>query len=276
MSARSSPGIFNLPLEIRLEIYQELLCPSDGQPVQLYHDRQGKCASKQINASILQTNKQIYTEAVDILYGCNVFEINLATTVWHSCKGGRRYADDLNDPPPLIRRLWAPEASQELMTEDLLLPEDTNRDCCAQRHHHLGIIDVTCLQRLRHIRLTTSRGAIWAQGRHGYYFSHTGEAILEILYHLASASPTASNSILEFIVTPDWKTKYGIFGAGSSDITFPEKRRALQIASQLEAVKASRAVRVEEHVKSSATGKLERVDVNIERWIPFSVVNPGN
>ena len=275
MSLPHSRGLLDLPLEIRLEIYQELLCPNPTEPVRLYHDRQGKCAPKQIDASILQTNKQIYSETVDVLYGSNVFEISLATTVLHQCNRSR-YADSLKDPPALIRKPSTPEASKAIATSDLSLPEKKYRHDHAQRDHHPGIIDPACLQRMRHIRLTTSRGAIWAQGRHGYYFSHTGEAILEILYHLACASPTASKTILEFIVTPDWKTKYGIFGAGSSDITFHEKRRALQIASQLEGVKATRAVRVEECVKSLATGKLERVEVDIERWIPFSVVNPGN
>jgi hypothetical protein len=67
----TSLGFLNLPREIRDEIYG-LLFLAEGRIVYPSKSRAGSI-SEAIN--LLRTNKQIYSEAVEILYGQNMFQI---------------------------------------------------------------------------------------------------------------------------------------------------------------------------------------------------------
>ncbi|KAF4465212.1 hypothetical protein FALBO_7940 [Fusarium albosuccineum] len=60
-------GFLDLPVEIRLEIYDQLLRTAPYT----------KCGrpgpDHQVHASLLRANRQIHDEATDLLYGCNTF-----------------------------------------------------------------------------------------------------------------------------------------------------------------------------------------------------------
>lgn len=59
-SLQASPLLI-LPLELRAKIFEELLCPNPGRVYTLYHDRQGRQASFNIDPTILRVNEQIYS-----------------------------------------------------------------------------------------------------------------------------------------------------------------------------------------------------------------------
>ena len=73
--------LFTLPLKIRNKVYEELLSPDPATVHKLYHDRKGRSEALNIHPSILQVNRQVYSEALWILYSCNVFSIDLSTRV---------------------------------------------------------------------------------------------------------------------------------------------------------------------------------------------------
>ena len=70
-----------IPLELRTKIYKELLNPDPKRVYTLYHNRHGREASFNIDPTILRVNKQIYAEAILILYNTTSFRINLDTPV---------------------------------------------------------------------------------------------------------------------------------------------------------------------------------------------------
>ncbi|KAJ4141273.1 hypothetical protein NW768_000484 [Fusarium equiseti] len=60
-------GFLDLPVEIRLEIYDQLLITAP-------YTRCGRpCPEQKVHASLLRTNRQIHDEATDLLYGSNTF-----------------------------------------------------------------------------------------------------------------------------------------------------------------------------------------------------------
>lgn len=54
---------------------------------------------------------------------------------------------------------------------------------------------------------------------------------------------------LEITVVPDWRTKYGIFGAEKSDA--PDATTAVKILELIRGIKMKRAVSLEEKIKPS-------------------------
>ena len=196
-----------------------------------------------LHPAILRVNKRLYYETSDLLYNRNIFEIELATPVVRQCTGGQ-YPDSLPDPPDLIRNETDPKN----------MPEPD----------HPGFMYPGCLQRMRHIRLVTSRGAIWAQCMAGYYPSHMIGVILEILDILACEYSTPTSKSLEFNVKADWRTKHGIFAIKDTDA---KDWKVKEIARGLCRIKRTRVVHVEEKAMSPDTGKLEIKYIDIERLI---------
>jgi len=263
MAATQVSPIFALPLELRTKIYEELLCPNPTRVHTLYHDRQGREPSFNINPAILCVCTLAYDEAVSLLYCNNIFEIYLATSVVQQCTGGT-YPDSTPDPPPLLLKHAAtvePAGSQY----DLLPTRSSARAPIPYVElGSQGIIYIHCFQRLQPIRLVTSRGAIWGDSEGGLFFSSPGELILEILNDLIGEAPTPARKHLEFIVQPDWLTKYGIFQSGTTDA---EDGKAIEMVALLQKIKKIRAVKLEEKVFSDELGSLETRQVDIDAFI---------
>lgn len=233
MTTSSAPSrLLALPQELRTKIYEELLCPEPARPLTLWHDRNGRRGSLNLNPSILRVNKQTHYEAVSLLYENNIFEINLTAPVCQT--KWANYTDSKPDPPPLFQ-------------EDATL-----------HFSRKGVIYAQSFQRLRHIKIKTKTTAIWAWTTKGSagrpLFTHTGELIIRILQLLAeqqcAAMPTRQT--LDFEVMPDWRTKYGVFQEDMTDANSNTNYR--EIVELLKMVKKRRTVLVEERIKPRGEG----------------------
>lgn len=150
-----------LPCELRSLIYRNLLCPEPDNIKILYHDRYGRSKSFNIHPSILRVNRQIYAESVSFLYDHNIFKIFLATRVVKQCTGGH-YPDRIPEPQPLFRCHSTPHTRSQ------------------------GLIYPDCLARMRHLEIETAMTSVWGSARLGYYMSHIGLLIVEILKSLVT------------------------------------------------------------------------------------------
>ena len=268
MALPPKPPVFTLPLELRTKIYKELLSPDPGRVYTLYHDRNGRETCFNFDPAILRVCRQSHEEAIPLLYQ-NTFEVYLATTVVRQCGGGF-YPDRLPSPPPLLRT-DASSPAQIASQSDPSPSSSTSEgqeyltECHSQLGNH-GIIYLRCFQRLRHIRLVTARAAIWGQSMGGHFFTITGRQILNILDNLCCEATSAVHKSLEFIVNPDWRTKYGIFRVGRTDAT---DGRALEMMALLGKIRATRIVNIEEKVRSTPV-KLERKQIDIDSFIESS------
>ena len=174
-----------LPYDIRIFIYKELLNPRPNAPLLLYSDQSGRAKPLRTYPSILQVNRQIYSEAAPILYDCNRFQIHVASTSSRACTIGFprpvepasffRSFPDASDPNELPSKFG--------YREDYELDQWSP----AQATCH-GLIYPHCLRRIRHLELVTSQSAVIGSGRMGSrdFFSQTGQLILEILRTLAA------------------------------------------------------------------------------------------
>lgn len=73
----STPSLLNLPMELKLKIYQMLLCPDPLQVYTLYHSSYGRRNAFNLHPAILRVNRQLHSEAILLLYNTNVFMIYL-------------------------------------------------------------------------------------------------------------------------------------------------------------------------------------------------------
>ena len=72
-------SFLQLPLELRMLIYNHLLVPEHGEGVLIFHnDFTRPREPLGISASIIRTNKQVYAEASPVLYRNNVFRVDLS------------------------------------------------------------------------------------------------------------------------------------------------------------------------------------------------------
>lgn len=207
---QASP-LLALPLELRTKIYQGLLNPDPNSVHTLYHDRHGREAPFDIDPTILRVNRQIYSEAVSILYDAANVRIYLATPVVKQCTGGN-YPDAAPNPPDLFRKdnegSIKPASRLDWRTEPPIatakyLEQEGQLESTAE-----GYIYPRCFQRLHKIELVTSRHAIWGAGQRGSYFSHTGQTVLRILKLLAEeqAPQSPMTKRLKVTIQPDWRT----------------------------------------------------------------------
>ena len=257
-------SLVTLPLELRMKIYEELLNPDPERVHTLYHDRHGRQASFNIDPTILRVNKQIYSEAISILYDTINVRINLDALVVRQCTGGN-YPDKLVDPPSLFRE--DTEATVEIAnqlprrTRDRRLEFEALFGSTAQ-----GYIYPHCFQRLRKIHLVTARHAIWGAAMGGSYFSHSGKLVLRILKLLASGQTTKAPMIKHFKLTyhPSWPTfeSQMLLGNGESD------KKTKVVVGLLKALKrrTDAEIEVEEGALAKTLGELELEEAEIDEW----------
>ncbi|MCJ1456754.1 hypothetical protein MMC28_007118 [Mycoblastus sanguinarius] len=235
-----------LPVELRIKIYEGLLSPDPTKVHTLYHDREGRGGPFNIDSSILRTNRQIYSEAVSVLYANNIFEISLTTPIVMMFDGSCCHGYHDTDPLALFRR-----------------------DSSHLERAPKGLIYTHCFRHLRQIRLVSSRSAIWGWSENGSFFTHTGKLIVRILDILSETNPPSEGlaKSIELKINADWRTKYGIFQVGRTDAQ-DEKLR--DIIAALGAARKGRTVSVKEKVFRTALGRLEEKEVDIERLVQFS------
>ena len=245
--------LLRLPMELRLKIYEELLCPYPAQRLRLYHDRHGRKKSMNLHPAILCANKQIHDEATELLYDGNIFEIWLATRVVIQCTGGS-YPDSLVDPPPLLQEEPACETSSVAESEAC-----QNKERRYRTSAELGIISPHSLRRMRHIRLITSPSALWGHRRGPGFCTDIWDTILEILECLCKGDRTTPPNSLDLILmSGSWD--YDSSESGDARV---EGAPSLELASKLVALERTRVLNVEEHIKSwySSDSKYVALDV---------------
>ena len=256
--------LVTLPLELRTKIYKQLLSPDPARVHTLYHDRHGREASFNIDPTILRVNKQIYSEAISILYDTISVRIHLATPVVRQCTGGK-YPDKLVDPPGLFRTDTEAtvEAANKLprRTRDRSLEFEALFGSMAQ-----GYIYPHRFQRLRKIHLVTSRHAIWGATMRGSYFSHAGKLVLRILRLLAKGQTTKAPMIKIFRLTyqPSRRTfeSQMLLGNGEMD------KKTKAVAGLLKALKRriDAEIEVEEGALTKTVGEMEMEEAEIDEW----------
>ena len=74
-SAMPKCGFFNLPYELRLRIYEDLLVTEKPIPITMDTPRLSQVQDIHLESQLLRTGPQIHYEAADVLYGSNTFEI---------------------------------------------------------------------------------------------------------------------------------------------------------------------------------------------------------
>ena len=182
-NTKASP-LLALPLELRIEIYKELLGPNPARVHTLYHDRRGREASFDIHPSILRVNKQTYSEAISVLYDTVSVRIYLGTPAI-------LYPDNI-EPPELFRN-ETPGAVKSTDRLEWPTSPPTVEDLESDRRLEpavQGYIYSHCFRRLRKIELATSCRAIWRDSRCGSYISLAGQIVLRILKLLAQEQVT--------------------------------------------------------------------------------------
>lgn len=265
-TTQASP-LLVLPLELRLDIYKQLLSPDPDRVCILYHDKQGRKASFDLDPAILRVNKQIYSEAVSILYDTASVRLYLATPVLMQCTGGN-YPDGIVDPPALFRTYTGGDTKPATNLDQCTPPSTVKGLDFEGRPESTsqGYIYPHCFQRLCQIQLVTSRHAIWGDGQSGSYFSHTGQTVLRILRLLAEGWATTSSGTkrLKFTIQPDWRTVESQLLMRNGEME--EKTRA--IVGLLKALKrrTNAEIEVEEGVFTKTLRELNMEEVDVDEW----------
>ena len=260
-------SLLSLPLELRTKFYEQLLAPDPNGVHTLYHDRHGRETSFGIDPTILRVNKQIYSEAVSILYDTADIRIYLATPVVRQCTGGN-YPDKIADPPDLFRK----DSEEAVKSTDK--PGRRTAPSTVKGRRFKGVLESRaegyiyphCFQRLRKIRLVTSRHAVWGASMGGSYFSHTGKTVLRILRLLAEeqVSKSPMTKRLKFTFQPDWRTVESqlLMRNGEMD----NKTKA--IVGLLKALKrrTDAEIEVKEGVFTKTLRELKMEEVDVDEW----------
>lgn len=157
-------SFFSLPLELRDEIYSNLLV-SSMQPVVIYKDKAISREKLDIHAAILRLSRRVYSEAFHFLYERNHFLIDL------------RSPRAQNVPEVLV----CVTGFVSLFTdkEDLSI-------CQLGYERQTGTISRDSLRTMRHIEIATSYDAVWplveSFTRPSYeIFGQTGLILLRVL-----------------------------------------------------------------------------------------------
>ena len=266
MAVTTQSPLLTLPLELRTEIYKELLAPDPARVHTLYHDRHGREASFDIDPTILRVNKQIYSEAISVLYDTASVRIYLATPVVVQCSGGN-YPDHIVDPPDLFRK-YAKGAVKPTNGLDCLttsVAEGPELEGAVQSTGQ-GYIYPHCFQRLRKIQLITSRHAMWGASQCGSYFSHIGQVVLQILRLLAQEQVPKSpvTKRLKVTMQPAWRTVECqlLMKHGEMD------KKTKAIVGLLKALKrrTDAEIEVEEGVFTKTLNEWKMEEVEINKW----------
>ena len=258
-------GFLGLPLELRLKIYEELLCPDPTRVYELYHDRYGKTKWNNIYPAILRVNKEIYHHAINLLYSRNAFEISLRTPMGktrtleidgakasHTRTFAYLYDDSISNPPDIIRRDFSPTLSIETTCPSSLLPLLERNRGCVYDLTHPGILYPHCLKRLRHISILTSAKAIGGRRTIFSRPTHVGNTILELLVYLARETDMVTGKSLSFTLIDYGKIKFRQIPPHDhshwDDMIF-------EIAELLECIQKTRVVKVLQSSNRKTTGE---------------------
>lgn len=270
-STQASP-LLALPIELRSKVYEQLLRPDPDHVCTLYHDRNGREAFFDIDPTILRVNKQIYFEAISILYDNASVQIDLATPVVKQCTGGN-YPDGITNPPDLFCKVAEEdtELARKLDWRTALPTAEAGRPGSTAE----GYIYPYCFQRLRNIQVVTSRHAIWGSSWGGSYFSHTGKTVFRILRLLAEEQATRSpvTKRLKLIIRPDWRTVESelLMRSGAMD----EKTKV--IVGLLKALqrRTGAEIEVEEGALTKTLRELKMEEVEIDEWEKLLLADAG-
>jgi len=231
---------FVLPLELRMVIYEHLLSPDPKTVYKLYdegifYDGRPREQALSLYPAILQTNRKIYSEAVEILYDRNKFLVNFS----------QLYLDG---------RQWDPSVGIGLLRCDDLLPGKPNivqgssvLAASIRTSISTGLIYPSILRGLRHIEIETSDGAVNENSEAGPCFSHVGKVILDVLAILCEDEPSVTTKTLDLTGHWDWTGEHlSIFWADEENkkkwMLF--RQAMTQMATLLEAVRRTRSVMI--------------------------------
>lgn len=182
------PSLLNLPFELRHQIYSELLCPSLNESITLYSAPHGRTSALNIHPNILLINKQIYHEAIHLLYS-NRYKIEL---VW---------------PTPLVPHR-SPSLPDVFVSHDAQYLEST-RDWCYTTEGKLlstkAKLYPYIFRRLQHIEIETADCAIWNRSYLGPCWSQSGSLVVEMLRYLSRIDVEKEDGELAKVQTLDFK-----------------------------------------------------------------------
>lgn len=239
LQSSSTSAILALPQELRSQIYSGLLCPKPDHPLTLFCAPQGRPAALDIHPAILRSNKQIYREALPLLYS-NVYKFDLTNSYQGPtcCSPGQDFA-----------RLFLSTNVQILeSTRDWVYAED------GKLLSTKATIYPSAFRQLRHVEILTADHAVFGWGMLGSYWSQCGYLVNRILGYLGGSTDmegedmvtTTSTLKFDFLISHDMNAKdKDIFGAKGMWAESLENMR--EMLALLEAVKNRRIVAVRGH-----------------------------
>ncbi|KAL8642839.1 MAG: hypothetical protein Q9226_008462 [Calogaya cf. arnoldii] len=221
--------LLSLPLELRHQIYSELLIASLNEPVLLWHDRKGREKSRSIHPQILRVCKQINAEAKNLLYEHNMFRLDMTTPEWDFCTHSAQ--------GPMKK-------SQALVRDDAV-----NGTIYFEQS---GLLSASSLQRLAHVEIVIHPFSFWASRMGEVVRSGTGDLFVHLLRLLADAEDSDSLLKKKRLVITVYKQyyefspngqKWEMFADGSLD---KESPMAAKVRPLVEAVGKKRDIRIYE------------------------------
>ncbi|KAL9105441.1 MAG: hypothetical protein Q9227_009402, partial [Pyrenula ochraceoflavens] len=205
---QSSVGLFSIPSELRNRIYEGLLSPNPDVPVTIYIHQSLRPESLHLHPAILCTCKQIYSEALPILYARNQFNLDLSSPYLDpDGKGGKGVKRrGRAESGPLFkdgRRGYKQENATGTIDSGSLKPFQAT----SYQRIFLDVVAMTRLQfpegifhahiftRLHHITILTTPRAVWAGLSIESFYILTGCLLLDILRTLSSANDDTQSRI---------------------------------------------------------------------------------
>lgn len=189
----------DLPIELRIMTYKLLLCTKDKKIC--FRDN-SLPNETELYPSILQVNRQVYSEAISVLYDSNVFELYYPRICKYHNQDLFRYDCD-SDPVDRLdwfARDW--EGNREA-------PRPFNED------YHIAGIPRNRLRRVRHLEIFTRFDGCSGIGYHLYHAASNRGVIIDVWRSLISVPPkyegegpsSIGQRSLKFTYTPlDWSS----------------------------------------------------------------------
>ncbi|KAF4978122.1 hypothetical protein FZEAL_5454 [Fusarium zealandicum] len=175
-------GLMSMPLEIREEIYRNILVSHKPVPVYDGWKRVYQRERPGLDISILLVNKLIYLEAIRTLYGGNSFLYRLrdAPDPSHQITGVRRMAN--NDD-------YIPDCEDE--------DEDEDDDFSLDRSHEPGTINIAKFARLFRYLII--------QADHNRHTAETQQFMVDAIKVFAKCTRPTNIHTLSLVVSPEYK-----------------------------------------------------------------------
>ncbi len=258
MTATSLSPLLDLPFELRNQIFCELLCPTANEAMTLYRAPHGRPSTLNMHPQILVVSKQVYDEALPLLYS-NTYRIDLTSPAPAAGRHGPLppYAPDLFMSPD-VHYLWSaedrcyPKKGSPLFTKGKMFPY--------------------VFRRLRHVVIETADCAVWGRGMWGALWSGSGHLVLEILRCLnetRDAEEEEEDSTrplrtlgFKFTVTADRYGNHLFASHGKQNEMFGGMKAMLSL---LTATGTRRIVTLKTELLSKNRKKLGHID--IEKWV---------